>query len=76
MPNGRYEITDDQFMNMSEKEQNLMMFRTYNVDRQETDKRLCKLERRTKVDTAVSGFGGFLGGVVAMLIKWGIFKEA
>ena len=73
--NGKYEIDEEAFLAMSVKHQNLMMFKTYNADREEIDGRLTRLEKRKRIDTAASAGGGFFGGIMAVLLKWGIFGK-
>ena len=36
----------------------------------DTNHRVRKLETRKKLDTAVSGMGGILGGAVVMFLQW------
>lgn len=40
----------------------------------DTNERVKKLETRKKFDTAVSGTGGLIGGILAMIGKWFFFK--
>jgi len=69
MSNGEYEITEETFKAMKVEERQWMMFTTFNKYRDHTNKRIVKLEKRKKVDTAVAGIGGFVGGIVAVIMK-------
>lgn len=75
MPNGEYNIDEETFKGMTVKQQNWITYTTFNQYRNKTDGRLKRLERRKKVDTAVAGSGGFIGGIIAVLGKYLLFKD-
>lgn len=74
MSNGEYEIDKDTFRKMDVSDQNWILYTTFNKQREDCDDRFCKLENRKKVDTAVAGGGGFIGGITAVILKWFFFK--
>jgi hypothetical protein len=69
MANGFYEIDEQTFKNMPSKDREWILYKTFNSYRTVTNSRLVKLERRKWVNTVASGFGGMIGGVVAVLGK-------
>ncbi len=74
--NGKYEIDEQTYRDMPVDKQNWMMFQTFNGYRDVTDKRICKLEKRKKIDTGVAATTGVLGGALALMAKWFFFKGA
>ena len=76
--NGDYEIDKETFLGLGVEQQNWMMFKTYNRDRDVYEKRFTCIEtehtklstrfdRRKKFDTAAAGSGGVLGGFIAVV---------
>ena len=66
MSDGEYQIDEDVFKTMSRENQLWILYSTFNIQRDECDKRFCKIERQKRVNTAVAAGGGFIGGVVAV----------
>lgn len=73
MANGFYEFDEKEFMQLTTKQQNLLIFKTFNSYRQETNRRIKHLERRRFINTAASAVGGFFGGISAVIAK-GLLK--
>jgi len=69
MANGYYEFDEKAFMSLSTKEQNLLIFKTFNSYRQKTDGRIKKLEKKRVLDTVASAIGGFFGGMFAVITR-------
>jgi hypothetical protein len=69
MANGEYEIDEETFKDLKPSQQNWLLFKTFNTDRAEVDKRFEVLEKRKLVDRTLSVGSGFVGGFMAILMK-------
>lgn len=60
-------INKEHFLTLSEKEQNMIIFETL-------ENLLIQFESRKRLDTAMSGLCGLIGGFLSMTGKWIISK--
>ncbi len=76
--NGEYEIDEQTWRGLDLAEQTWMLYRTFNRQRDECEKRMCHIEsehtdlckrfdRRKRVDSSFAGVMGFVGGLVGFL---------
>lgn len=56
-------ITKEHFQKLSEKEQNLVIFEAL-------EDLMEKFKQRKRIDTAIAGITGFVGGSITMAGKW------
>lgn len=69
MANGSYEINEKTYKNMEADDRDWILYETFNAYRIDTEKRLCKLEKRRLVHAGASFLGGILGGFAAIITK-------
>ena len=69
MANGEYEIDEATFKGMTVEQQNWILFKTYNSDREKDNKRFKTIENRKLADRGLSIGSGFVGGFIAVLLK-------
>jgi hypothetical protein len=69
MANVTYEIDEPTFKKLSAEDQNWILYTTFNKYRTDIEDRLCKIDKRKKVDKAFACGSGFLGGFIAFFTK-------
>jgi hypothetical protein len=74
MTDGEYQIDEDTFKGMSVERQNWIIYSTFNKQRDDCNKRFCKLEKSKRIDKGLAIGSGFAGGLTAWLGKWIFFK--
>ena len=72
--NGEYEIDEATFKSMETDNQLWILYKTFNQQRDDCELRFCTLEKRKKFDTATAGGSGLLGGFLAVVAKWIMFR--
>ncbi len=68
-----WKIPDDEFEKMPIKRQLVIIYSTMKEDKIKIGKRLKSLEKRKRINMAMSGSFGIFGGFIATLVKT-IFK--